>query len=330
MTISRVQAVVTAADGGLLRFESMGGMNPSWVKPAGSDWQSMSRGDHIVLGEESQIALHEQHRDGGNTLLTLAAPLQRPEPQSAPLQRPEPQSAPLQKRLRLADVTDEAYLDKLFATMLTGDPEHNNSMLDAAGVRHYFASDSIRASNAELKTKNQRLCPICCFPCAPNTNRCKNVENCTYQFKKGVLAQSKQQVVVLRNSDSNSNFTELQLTRALERIKASYLKDVNFQAAQTALGLLTLPYYHGQPNSYNFDEHSSADRLHCLTWDAVQLVLNDEGGLSPRFAQMAPGQRVRAIWFREATTIEIKKASLTQSRSTSTRMPNLTVFMASL
>ena len=73
LTISRVQAVVTAADGGLLRFESLGGTNPSWAKPAGSDWQSISRGDHIVLGEESQIALHEQHRDGGNTLLTLAA-----------------------------------------------------------------------------------------------------------------------------------------------------------------------------------------------------------------------------------------------------------------
>ena len=73
LAISRVQAVVTAADGGLLRFESLEGTNPSWMKTAGSVWQSISRGDHIVLSEESQIALHEQQRDGGNTLLTLAA-----------------------------------------------------------------------------------------------------------------------------------------------------------------------------------------------------------------------------------------------------------------
>ena len=118
------------------------------------------------------------------------------------------------------------------------------------------------------------------------------------------------QVKVFRDSGESvaptkPSFSELQLSRAAARIKASYFDSVNVKAAQTALGLLTLPLM--QPDSYKFDEHSSADRLHCLSWDAVQLVLKDKDGLSPRFAQMAPGQRIQAVWFREATTVEIKK-----------------------
>jgi hypothetical protein len=112
-------------------------------------------------------------------------------------------------------------------------------------------------------------------------------------------------LVVLRNSDSSSKFTELQLTQAVARIRAAYLERVDVKAVQTALGLITLPCI--QPDSYKFDEHCSADRLHCRTWDAVQLVLKHKDGLCPSFAQMAPGQRIRAVWFREATDPEIKK-----------------------
>jgi len=282
-----------------------------------------------MLGEESQIALHEQHRDGGNTLLTLAAPLQRPEPQptpspepqSAPLQRLVPQPAPLQraeplqKRPRLTELyentSEEACLEKLFAMMLTGDPEHKNSTLDATGVRHYYPSDTIRSANAKGKKKGQRLCPVCCHPCHTAANKCQNVENCTYKFKKGsTLTGASKQVQVLRKSAAGKqvqglSFTELELSRAVARIKASYFESVNVKAAQTALGLLTLPLM--QPDSYLFDEHSSADRLHCLSWDAVQLVLQDKDGLSPSFAQMAPGQRIQAVWFREATITEVDK-----------------------
>ena len=82
------------------------------------------------------------------------------------------------------------------------------------------------------------------------------------------------------------------------------MENVDVETAQTALRLITLPPI--QPDSYEFDEHSSADRLHCLSWDAVQLVLQDKC-LSPRFAQMAPNQRIQAVWFREATKVEIRK-----------------------
>ena len=210
---------------------------------------------------------------------------------------------------------------KLCAMMLTGDSEHKNSTLDAAGVRHYYQSNTIRSSNAKGRKKDQRLYPVCCYSCVTVANKCKNVENCTYQYKESVQTSCNQQVEVLRNSGT-SNFTELQLSRAVAKIKVSYFENVDAKAAQTALGLLTLPPI--PPDSYEFDEHSSADRLHCLSWD----VLKDKDGLSPRFAQMGPDQRIHAAWFREATTLVIKKASLTQSRST---MPHdHMAFMASL
>jgi len=56
-----------------------------------------------------------------------------------------------------------------------------------------------------------------------------------------------------------------------------------------------------------FDEHSSADRLHCLPEGKVQSVIDHKDGLSPFFALMAPGQRIRGVWFREATITEVAK-----------------------
>ena len=93
--------------------------------------------------------------------------------------------------------------------------------------------------------------------------------------------------------------------RAIARITATYFHIVDIRKIKIELSRHHNPCY--QPSSYVFDEHSSADRLHCLPEGKVQEVLDHKDGLSPLFALMALGQRIRGVWFREATIIEVAK-----------------------
>ena len=88
-------------------------------------------------------------------------------------------------------------------------------------------------------------------------------------------------------------------------ITTTYYRLVDIKTIRIALSRHHDPCH--QPSSYVFDEYSSADRLHCLPEGKVQSVLGHKDGLSPSFALMAPGKRIRGVWFREATIIEVAK-----------------------
>ena len=202
------------------------------------------------------------------------------------------------------DTVDDAEAS-LWAILLTGASNTmlasvvSDSMIDAGGNRLYFLSNEARAANAATRLPKTRmqLCPICCCPCH---NAAKKCNTCTFAFKlaKGPRYQGK--VTVARDSDANRN------EQAIERIKAQYFRTVDVKQVQ-----LVMSSVHRNPCSkidlYVFDEHTSADRLHCIPHNKVEMVLNHPDGLSPYFACLAPMQRIRAVWFRECTISEVAK-----------------------
>jgi hypothetical protein len=199
----------------------------------------------------------------------------------------------------------------LWAAMLTGTDDAmlgdvvSDSPIDAEGKRLYFESNETRAKNAATRPEKTRmqLCPICCSPCGNATKRCKT---CTFVFKQFAGPRYQGKVTVMRDTGANAINSKQIYLAAVERIKAAYYRQVDVKRVQMAL--LSV---HRNPCSildlYVFDPHTSADRLHCIPADKVQMVLNHTDGLSPLFACLAPGQRIKAVWFREATLPEVSK-----------------------
>jgi len=199
----------------------------------------------------------------------------------------------------------------LWSLMLTGSfgvDRAKYSDPDAAGVRHRYKSNEIRTANAETRGKRRmKLCPICCTPAQNPSAICANVNECSFTWKVKVPSRVSSLKGVVRAVDSGTEaqFGEARILQAIERITATYFDIVDIRKIRIALARHHDPCH--QPSSYVFDEHSSADRLHCLPEGKVQSVLSHKDGLSPFFALMAPGQRIRGVWFREATIIEVAK-----------------------
>ena len=186
------------------------------------------------------------------------------------------------------------------------------SVVDVAGVTHRkFPPEQFKA-NVDNKPEGskKRSCPCCgCYSgCASLT--CMNTASCSYTFKKpknkpsaqphdylpdpGTLEMQGQSEVA-----ANSSYQ-----KAVERLKLQYLKRVPVSILQAAFLLYTSPPE--TLNHYCFDDSTSASRLHCLPARVLQAVLQHPHGLSPAFAKLYEGQRIRGVWFREATKTQVE------------------------
>ena len=104
--------------------------------------------------------------------------------------------------------------------------------------------------------------------------------------------------------DQTETTLEQKFQNDVKRIKKDYLDRVPVDKLQAAL-LYTTPCE--ILDHHSFAPNTSADYLHCLPTKVLQAVLQHSHGLSPEFARMHAGRKIRAVWFREATQLEIKK-----------------------
>ena len=185
------------------------------------------------------------------------------------------------------------------------------SVVDAAGVTHRkFPPEQFKANLANKPERSRkRSCPCCgCYSgCASLT--CMNTASCSYTFKlkKNLTAQPHDYLPVpgtLEMQGQSEVAANCSYQKAVERIKLQYLRRVPVTTLQAAFLLYTSPPE--TLNHYCFDDSTSAARLHCLPARVLQAVLQHPHGLSPAFAKLYEGQRIRGVWFREATKTQVE------------------------
>jgi len=192
-----------------------------------------------------------------------------------------------------------------------GQPISADTVVDIVGKIHLKFAPAQFAANVAAKPdgSRKRSCPCCgCYSgCASLT--CMNRPACSYAYKR-----PKQNTTVAHVYEPDPGTIEMQAQTALAvdsnyqmsvaRLKRVYLDLVPVKQLQAAFLLLNSPPE--TLNHYCFDNTTSASRLHCLPARILQAVLSHPHGLSPAFAKLYEDQRIRGVWFREATKTQVK------------------------
>ena len=181
------------------------------------------------------------------------------------------------------------------------------TVADAAGVIHHVFPRRVFEANEALKPEGsrKRLCPCCGYPSGCCCNKCINKE-CSYIYKMPKNDHDLPASHAFRpNLDRIESQVEQKYQKDVRRIKKAYLDRVPVDRLQSTSFTYTTPCK--ILDHYSFAATTSTDFLHCLLASVLQAVLQDPHGLSPEFAKMDDGQKTRAVWFRQAIQVEIKK-----------------------